>query len=196
MLQMYGFDGGTPTHRAHGGLTAADPSVFGVGGDAVDLTVLPRWTEYGAARAARRHAWYDLIWTTPADRIFLDHRTYAHSSPAGLQYPDLVMEEAIWPRGRLAEILLRRALGQAGVLPAPEVIPFEERLEAAGPVTLEGVPEAHITLWGGPEKALKLLQRRRAIAVKNDRTVDVYDWDAWGRTAAEAIRALLVPEVA
>ncbi|OEV11342.1 hypothetical protein [Streptomyces nanshensis] len=217
MLKMYGFNGGAPLHRAHGGIAAADPSVFEVGGDAVDLTVLPRRTEYRAARAVCQEAWYDLLWTAPADRIFLDHRTYDHSSPAarerlvrvltasgvllenGELSEDERLEEAMQRRGRLVEVLLQRAKSRAGALPAPAVIPVEERLErleAAEPVTLEGMPEEHITLWGGPEKTLRMLRQDRKIAVKNDRSVDIYDWAAWGRAAAATIRELPVPEVA
>lgn len=215
MLRMYGFDGGTPLHCAREGIAAADPSVFGIGGDLVDLSVVPRWTEYGAVRLARRGSWYDLAWTAPADRILLDHRVYAHASPTARERLTRVLadtgalrngcgccseeerlEEAMELRGLLAEVLLRRTWGRVGVLPAPGVIPVQERLEAAEPVTLEGVQEEHITLWGGPGKTLEMLQRRRAAAVKSDRTVDICDWRAWGRSAVETIRSLPVPAVA
>jgi len=214
MLQMYGFDGGTPLHRAREAITAAEPAVFATGGDTVDLTVLPRWTEYGPRHhCANRDAWYDLVWTAPADRILLDSRVYAHSSPAERQrlarvlagagvLPDVFgadedepVDGGLPPRGLLAGVLLRRALAHAGVLPPPDVIPFEERLEAAGAVTLEGLSKAQMALLGGPEAALQMLQRRQRIAVKSDRTVDIYDWDAWGRSAAGTIRALPVPAV-
>lgn len=207
MLQMYGFDGGTPLHRAREGIAAADPAIFTTGGDRVDLKVLPRWTEYGPRRhRASSDAWYDMVWTEPEDRVLLDSRAHGHSSPAERQrlarnledgdVPSWTDEEgAPPPRGVLAGILLRRALGHAGVLPPPDVIPFEERLAAAGEVTLEGWSDAQMTLLGGPEGTLRMLQRTQWMAVKHDRTVDIYDWEAWGRSAAKTIRALPVPAV-
>ncbi|MBV7674163.1 hypothetical protein STHAL_32465 [Streptomyces halstedii] len=216
MLRMYGYDGGAPLHRPYGGLAAADPAVLGIGGDRVDLTVLPRWTEDGPApyhlHSADSGAWYDLIWTAPSDRLLLDGRSRAHSSPAERGRADGVLARAgLLPRARdgedadllgpapraaVAGVVLRRALGRAGVLPMPAVILARERLAAAAPVTLDGLAQGHIRLLGGPERALSVLRRRQKLAVEHDRTTDIYDWDAWGRTAAQTVRGLTLPEVA
>ncbi|MFD7861506.1 hypothetical protein [Streptomyces sp. NPDC059783] len=191
MLRMFGYDGGAPVHRAYGGIAAADRSVLGVGGDVVDLTVLPRWQDRGAAPRhlgyATAEAWYELLWTRPEDRPVLDGRAPAPRSGAAAGFPPGRMAVAV--------ALARRGHGRAGVLPAPAVIPVEMRLEAAGPVTLEGVPEAYIRLTGGPEGMLAMLRRRQRLAVKGERTVDVFDWAAWGRAASATIRALTPAEV-
>lgn len=210
MLRMFGFDGGTPMRCAYRGITEADPGAAGIGGDGVDLTVLPRPTERGVAPGlARAHAgaWYDLLWTAPRDRVLLDGRAQAHRSPAERQRltgvlagggsdTDEELEEALHVRGRMAGLVQRRALGWAGVLPMPEVIPVEERLEALPPVTLDGVLASHVALLGGADKALGFLRERQAAAVRGDRTVGIYDWTAWGRAAAQVLRALPVPVVA
>lgn len=216
MLRMYGYDGGTPMHRAYRGLVEADPGVVGIGGDAVDLTVLPRWTECGVAPGLHRaeaDAWYDLLWTAPGDRLLLDVCARARSAPAerrrlrgALAGAGLLpagqaataedVEAALAYRAGTARVLLSRALDRAGVLPMPEVIPVRERLEALAPVTLDGVPSSHITLLGGTDAALRFLQQRQTAAVRDDRTADIYDWGAWGCTAAETVRALPVWVVA
>ena len=74
-----------------------------------------------------------------------------------------------------------------------EVIPVGRRLEAVEQVTLDGVPEAHVTLTGGLAKTLWMLRQEQEIAVERDRATDVY---AGGRTSVEAVRALRMPEVA
>ncbi|MFB6814347.1 hypothetical protein ACFCV8_07355 [Streptomyces sp. NPDC056347] len=173
MLRMYGFDGGTPTHRAYRAITEMEPEMQCLGGERLDLTVLPRWTEYRSPRPAREDAWYDLLWTDPADQV-----------RAG-EFDD--------GRGRAAEVLCEQAVARAGHLPMPPVIPVETRLAGAGPVTLDGMSEEEITLWGGREKALEMLRRRRRIAVEGDRTTDIYDWDEWARRAISVITDLTVP---
>ncbi|MFF3730897.1 hypothetical protein ACFYXM_11385 [Streptomyces sp. NPDC002476] len=173
MLRMYGFDGGTPTHRAYRAITKAAPEILRTGGERLDLTALPRWTEYRAPRPARGDAWYDLLWTDPADRE---------------------ADEFDDGRGRTAELLRRRAVAPAGHLPMPPVIPVETRLAGATPVTLDGMSVGHVTLLGGPERALEVLRRRRRLAVKGDRSTDIYDWDAWGRNAVAVISGLTMPK--
>jgi hypothetical protein len=78
----------------------------------------------------------------------------------------------------------------------PEVIPVRKRLEAVEPVTLDGVPVAHVTLMGGPEKTLWMLRQGQEIVVERDRATDIYARDAGGRTSVEAVRALRMPEMA
>ncbi|MFJ2819127.1 hypothetical protein [Streptomyces sp. NPDC087294] len=75
----------------------------------------------------------------------------------------------------------------------PPVIPVESRLAEIAPVTLDGMSEAEITLWGGREKALEMLRRRRRLAVEGDRTTDIYDWTAWALSAAAVIDGLALP---
>jgi hypothetical protein len=175
MLRMYGFDGGTPTHRAYRAITKAAAEILEIGGERLDLTILPRWTEYRAPRPARGDAWYDLLWTDPTDR-----------EARGDEFDDA--------RGRTAELLSGRAVAPAGHLPMPPVIPVETRLAGVAPVTLDGMNEGHVTLLGGPERALEVLQRRQRLAVEGDRSADIYDWDAWARNAVSVIRGLSMPK--
>ncbi|MFD8609744.1 hypothetical protein [Streptomyces sp. NPDC059631] len=175
MLRMYGFDGGTPTQRPYRAIADAVPEALRVGGERLDLTVLPRWTEYRASRPAIADAWYDLLWTDPVER---EART----------------DEDDNDRGRIAELLRGRAVARAGHLPMPPVIPVESRLAGLAPVTLDGMEEGHVTLLGGPKRALEMLRRRQRLAVEGDRSTDIYDWDAWARNAGGVISGLPLPQ--
>jgi hypothetical protein len=212
MLRMYGFDGGAPVHRAHGALRKAAPEIRRIGGESLDLTVLPHWTEYRAPRPARADAWYDLLWTAPADRLLLDHAAYLRRTDAehrhlaavltrageltgpGRDGEDESLDQAVSARGRMAELLRKRALAAAGHVPMPRVIPAQTRLAGAAPVTLDGMDEGHIAFCGGPERTLEMLRRRQRIAMEGDRSVDSYDWDAWGHHAAAVIGGLTMPK--
>lgn len=75
--------------------------------------------------------------------------------------------------GDIAHKRIRKAL----TLPAPPVIPVEERLAAAPEPTLEGWTEEKIHMVGGHEKALEYVRRHQETAIRHDRTVDIYDWE-------------------
>lgn len=70
---------------------------------------------------------------------------------------------------------------QVAVLPAPVVIPYENRLAALPKPTLDGWSEDQIRFIGGREEALELVVSRQRIAAKNDRSLDIYNWDATAR---------------
>lgn len=165
MLQLRGFNDGTPTHSLHAGLYRTDRTILEIGGDQIDLCIVPRRTDHlrGDHRPqAVPSAWYDLIWTPPAARDIPADELHAHGT-------------------------------RVGELPAPPVIPLEKRLAAAPPATLDGLSEAQIRMMGGPEKALDWLEGLRYCAIQSDRTVDIYDWDAYAATTITLIRALPMP---
>lgn len=68
---------------------------------------------------------------------------------------------------------IRKAL----TLPAPPVIPVEERLAAAPEPTLDGWTEEKIRMVGGREAALEHVRRHQTTQIRHDRTVDIYDWE-------------------
>lgn len=165
MLQLRGFNDGTPTHSLHAGLYRTDRTILEIGGDQIDLCIVPRRTDHlrGDHRPqAVPSAWYDLIWTTVAARDIPADELHAHGT-------------------------------LVGSLPAPPVIPFEKRLAAAPPATIDHLTEGQIQILGGREKALAWAEGHRRAAVEEDRTVDIYDWDAYAATTITLIRALPMP---
>ncbi|HBF84956.1 MAG TPA: hypothetical protein DD420_35020 [Streptomyces sp.] len=168
MLQLRGYDDGTPVHVLRAALMRTDPGLAGIGGSLIDLCVVPHYT--GPANGARLPraagaAWYSLLWASPVARTVPAYELFA---------------------------LGRRA----AVLPAPKTVPVEDRLAAADPVSLSGLGDAKIRLLGGPERARTVLEERRDAAIRQDRSTDIYDWDAYASHAAEVIRALPVPAAA
>ncbi|MGW5817233.1 hypothetical protein [Streptomyces noursei] len=116
-----------------------------------DLTIYPLFREYADARC-----WYEVWWT----------------------HPGLVFDTDPITDFRTVETAPVR-IERVTLLPAPDVIPFEVRLAAAAPATLEGLSEQHVRLLGGMDGAREYAEQQRRIAVKLDRTTDVYDWDAY-----------------
>lgn len=80
-----------------------------------------------------------------------------------------------------SERVTYQAIEQVAVLPAPPVIPLEERLAALPKPTLDGWSEEQIRFIGGPEEALELVASRQHIAVEKDRSLDIFDWEAAAR---------------
>lgn len=76
---------------------------------------------------------------------------------------------------------------KAVALPAPPVIPVQERLAAAPTPTLQGWTEEKIRVLGGPEKALEFVRRHQEGAIRDDRTPDIYGWEAAAATYTELL---------
>lgn len=166
MLQIRGYDHGTPTRALYAALKRTAPDVLAAGGERMDLALVPHRTDdlLGDPRPqVRPDAWYTLIWTDVAVR-------------------DVPADE-----------LHRHAVARVGVLPAPPAIPREQRLATAPPATLDHLTGDEIAFLGGPTRALAAMEQRRQAAVLNDHTIDVYDWDAYAVSAAALIRAAAEP---
>ncbi|MFJ6437780.1 hypothetical protein [Streptomyces sp. NPDC091416] len=118
-----------------------------------DLTLYP--VHQDRASASR---WYEVWWT---------HRTVvaAHESP--------------WDETEAHPEVSTVRIEQAAVLPAPPVVPLDQRLAAIPPVDITRFTEAELRLLGGEDKARTFLERRQKVAVANDSTVDTYDWAAY-----------------
>lgn len=83
--------------------------------------------------------------------------------------------------------VVHRQIAKAATLPAPPRIPVEERLAALPEPTLDGWTEDKIRFCGGPDEALELVRRRQEAAVRDDQTVETWDWAA----AAEQYKPIL-----
>lgn len=168
MISFEGYDGGTPTHAFATALSKADPDLVYLSGDhRADLLVVPRSTQGGTHRATST-AWYDLYWV---------HNTVTLA----------VAEDGlgdVWPRPDTERI------SRAGVLPPPPRIPFEDRLAAAPPPTLDGMSADQVAMFGGPQGVLDILSARQRIALREDHSVAAYDWDSLATTAVGIIRGL------
>lgn len=178
MIIIKGFDGGTPTVRLTAAIETIAPDLLTVHDPhRAHLSIMPRYTDPGP-RQATSDAWYDLRWTHPAVRNCADNGWCDLCEPGDHHlYIDHV------------------TIGDAGHLPAPPMIPVEERIAAAPPVTLDGISDGQITMCGGPDKTLRLLAARQNAAIRDDRSVDAYDWQALaGRTVSTA-RSLTPPKL-
>ncbi|MFJ5952570.1 hypothetical protein [Streptomyces noursei] len=80
-------------------------------------------------------------------------------------------------------------IARVAVLPAPPVIPLELRLAAAPPVDISHLTEAELTFLGGEDKAREFAERDQRIAIADDSTVDVYDWNACASTVVDQLAA-------
>ena len=83
--------------------------------------------------------------------------------------------------------VVHQGIRKALTLPAPPVIPVEERLAAAPEPTLEGWTEEKIRFLGGPEKTLDYVRRHQETAIRHDRTVDIYDWEKAAQSYTELL---------
>ncbi|MFC7331378.1 hypothetical protein [Marinactinospora rubrisoli] len=90
---------------------------------------------------------------------------------------------------RDGEILTHR-IAHAVALPAPPVIPVEERLAAAPEPCLRGWTAGQIAVMGGEEAALDVVGSRQAAAIRDARTADIYDWDAAAAGYLQRLAAL------
>jgi hypothetical protein len=169
MIHIQGYDGGAPTRRLTDAIRRLDPALLdSYDRNRADLTIVPACQE-----DTTRERWYDLHWSHPGVEPVEDWST-------GEQYPTVT--QVLMP-------------GQIGTIGAPPSIPVEERLAAAEPVSLDGVSDAHLAMYGGPDGVREILETRRDIAIRHDRTVDAYDWDALAATVVELVRALDPPKL-
>lgn len=170
MIRIQGRNNHAPTRRLSAALHSRHPHLTAPGTESgLVLSILPRSTDpWPGLPMVEPDAWYDLCWT----------RRETVTDEHGLA-------EERW-------VTVKRV----GVLPAPPVLPLEVRDAAVPPATLDGMPEAHITLLGGPEKALEMLASRRRLAIRHDHSTDIYDWDAYSDQVAARIEALPAPAAA
>jgi hypothetical protein len=176
MIRIEGSDGHTPTRRLIAAIhqvspqlaTRRDPS-------RADLTIYPRATEpWASGPRATRRTWYDLYWTQQALTDCSDPCAEPGEQPQEIR-----------------PVRIRRV----AALPPPPVIPAEQRLAEAPAATITDMSEQHIRLLGGPEAARRLVDDRRTQAVREDRSVDIYDWHALAAIAIDLIAGLTAPHL-
>ena len=171
MIRIEGRNGCAPTRRLSAALHSRHPHLTAEvpSRPELTLTLTPRATDpWLGLPMARPGAWYDLHWT----------RRETITGEDGLP-------ELRWV-----------PVARAGALPAPPVLPLEIREAAVPPATLNGLTEQQIALLGGPDKALQMVTQRRALAIRHDRSTDIYDWDAYADTVAARIASLAPPTTA
>lgn len=170
-----GYDGGTPTHRLTQALTEIEPDLM-VTHDQhrAVLLVIPRRTDFYASpeRCATAKAAYDLHW--------------AHEA--------VVPDEDVWPEDGTHPLAVRLVpFAHLGTLPSAPRISDDQRIAAIPEPTLDGWTDDQIQMIGGRERALDHVRAHQITSIRQDRTVDAYDWDALARTAADTITALGAP---
>jgi hypothetical protein len=166
VIRIEGYDDHTPTRRLIAAISEIAPGLTtDYDRRYADVTITSRRTDLaGAQNSATADAWYDLYWTHPALAMCHDH---------GQEYVDVV----------------HHRIEHLTTLPPPPRIPAEERIAAAGPVTLDGFSDRAISLYGGAEALRESLQNRREIAIRCDRSVDAYDWTTLARQAVDVATA-------
>ncbi|MBF6215795.1 hypothetical protein IU487_32880 [Nocardia puris] len=130
-----------------------------------DLTIYPVHRD-----EATSDRWYELWWTHPSAVVETDYSIDGGSEFVAVEP---VRIEAVQ------------------VLPAPPVIPVEQRLaelEPLGPVT---VTEADRRFFGENAEAQKRdwLESNRRVAVRGDGSTAIYDWAAYAAQVAEILAA-------
>lgn len=76
------------------------------------------------------------------------------------------------------------------VLPAPPVIPAQQRLAAAPPVDTSHLAAGEIRMLGGEDEARTFLEARQRTAIRTDRTTDIFDWDAYALSLLDQLTTL------
>jgi hypothetical protein len=166
MLYIHGYDGGAPTRRLTDALRIAAPHLFTAGDrNRADLTLIPRLQEDCTA-----DGWYDLHWSHPR----MEETTSLVDDGPLLGVTNALIS-LVWPVG------------------PPPHIPAERRLAAEPPVTLDGIGDDWIRLFGGPDRVREILEARRHVAIRYDRSVDAYDWQSFANDLASAVDALDAP---
>jgi len=162
-LRIPGSDEHMPVRPLHAALSrVADWPPFSSRTHA-DLTLYPVHED-----DARARCWYELWWT---------HPTVTHDSHPW---------DGEWIETDTARI------ERIALLPAPPVIPLAQRLAQAPPPDTDTshLSDAELTLWGGADKYRDDRERQHRIAIREDRTVNIYDWDAY---AASILDQLTLP---
>jgi hypothetical protein len=132
-----------------------------------DLSIVPKSDH---RRTAER--WYTLHWSYPSVEL-----------------------ETNWATGETYPTVVQTLADKAGVIPAPPVIPVEQRLATAEPVDLDSVAEGQLRMYGGRDGVRQILESRRDAAIRQDRTVGIYDWTALAATVAAMIDELEPPKL-
>lgn len=171
MIRIQGGTDRTPTMLLTQAIHAADPQlVTAYDLNRADLTIVARLT-VPCLHPATADAWYDLHWSHPA--------VVARDNGFDGDYP--VMEYAL--------------IAHVGTIPPPRQIPAEQRIAAAPPVTLDGVDEAAIRLYDGPDEALRIFRNQRDAAIRQDRRAETYDWAPLAAQIIDRARQLTPPKL-
>ncbi len=170
-----GYDGGTPTHRLTEALTAIDPDLM-ITHDQhrAVLLVIPRSTDFHAQpqRRASAEAAYDLHW--------------AHET--------VVLDEDAWLEDDTHPLAVRLLpFAHLGTLPSAPRIPDEQRIAELPEPTLDGLTDDEIQMIGGRDRALDHVRAHQITNIRQDCTVDAYDWDCLARIASDTVSALSAP---
>lgn len=172
MAIIYGPSDGTP-------IADLDRSLRGFhlpaqhGPNCADLLIMPLGDERHAG------AWYEVF--------------YAHKilCPTAEHDDEEDLRMSCWERGHVdlgcspVEYLL---LECATVLPAPPVIPWQERLAQEPHPSIDHLSDEEIRVWyGTPAEAMEAAKGRQRFAIQEDRTARIFDWNK----AAPAYREIL-----
>ncbi|MER7002193.1 hypothetical protein ABT297_03980 [Dactylosporangium sp. NPDC000555] len=166
-MYIQGYDGGAPTRALTAALNRLAPELFAAGDrNRADLTIVPRRDEDRSAAG-----WYDVY--------------YSHPSVEVIEHP----LDGTHPATTQALIRI------AAAIPPPPLIPADERIAAAAPVSLDGLSEEHIRLYGGADEVHTMLTQQRDVAIRDDHSVDAYDWDALAVHVVDLVRELKPPKL-
>ncbi|MEU6362213.1 hypothetical protein [Streptomyces albidoflavus] len=163
-VHILGFDGGAATVKFRGALAKiATWPASAYSRTHAELAVYPVLQEDAAATR-----WYDLYWV---------HQTVVHFPPTNLA------EES----GSVGVDFVR--IKWIASLPAPPGVPLDQRLAQLPEPSLDGFTPEQIQFLGGEEAALRHLRTQQEIAVRTDRTMEIYDWDAYAATVLPHLQA-------
>ena len=174
MIRVEGLNDHTPVRALHAAIREIAPDlVDAYDPTRADLTVWPRRTDIpDSEESATPDAWYDLWWT---------HSTVTYLEP--------------WDEEDEALDIRHARISRIRSVPPPPRIPLEQRLEAAPPVTLDGLSEEQIRMWGGPGAVRETLEGRQRTALEYDHSVEAYDWAALAERIVEIARGLTPPRL-
>ncbi|MEU5138033.1 hypothetical protein [Streptomyces californicus] len=156
-LFVEGLDDHMPVRPLRAALAQAAGWPAESGRTRADLTIYPVHEDWAAASR-----WYEVWWT---------HRTVTVASP--------------WDETEAYPEVTTVRIERAAVLPAPPVIPLDQR--PAPPVDITHLTEAELTMLGGEDRARETAERQQRIATANDLTVDIYDWAAYAATVIDQL---------